>query len=377
MPGLKTHTLGTHRTLSPESTFEWVQGTFDRVGITRVADVTWLDEIGIPVYQAIRPNAKSLSVSQGKGLTRILASVSAVMESIELWHAEEAGLFCSRIEASREQLASQLPYHVEFLPQQPRSILSPGLKLHWVPASVWHQDEPTWVPLQALELDSTHPSAFSPPIFAANTNGLASGNTLHEALLHAMYELIERDAVVRARNRWEGRVLSLQSVAGPCRTLLNRFTEAAISVSVRDLGDISSVPCYEAHIWSPSVPQIFAGYGCHLDRNVALSRALTEAAQSRLTAIAGTRDDVPAGLYLTSSPTRIADPIKGYPTPSQLFDDELSNVTQTVEEDLEIVSACIEKRIGHPPVIVDLTRRGIDIPVARVFAPGLQFPEGH
>jgi len=35
-----------------------------------------------------------------------------------------------------------------------------------------------------------------------------------------------------------------------------------------------------------------AGHGCHPCRAVALSRALTEAAQSRLTMISGSRDDV-------------------------------------------------------------------------------------
>jgi ribosomal protein S12 methylthiotransferase accessory factor YcaO len=34
------------------------------------------------------------------------------------------------------------------------------------------------------------------------------------------------------------------------------------------------------------------GAGCHLDPTLALSRALCEAAQTRLTRIAGTRDDI-------------------------------------------------------------------------------------
>lgn len=79
---------GTHRARLPEDTLRGLEPILDQVGITRIADVTWLDEIGIPVYQAIRPDSWSLCVSQGKGLTGDLAKVSAVMESIELWHAE-------------------------------------------------------------------------------------------------------------------------------------------------------------------------------------------------------------------------------------------------------------------------------------------------
>src|SRR5215470_1129527 len=58
------------------------------LGITRVANVTGLDWVGIPVYNAIRPNSRSLSVSQGKGVTHTAAKVSAYMESAEYWHAE-------------------------------------------------------------------------------------------------------------------------------------------------------------------------------------------------------------------------------------------------------------------------------------------------
>jgi hypothetical protein len=57
-------------------------------GITRIAVVTGLDRIGIPVALATRPNSRSVAVSQGKGLTLAAAKVSALMEAIELWHAE-------------------------------------------------------------------------------------------------------------------------------------------------------------------------------------------------------------------------------------------------------------------------------------------------
>jgi len=52
------------------------------MGITRVANVTGLDHVGIPVVMACRPNARGLAVSQGKGLTLDAAKASAVMESI-------------------------------------------------------------------------------------------------------------------------------------------------------------------------------------------------------------------------------------------------------------------------------------------------------
>ena len=62
---------------------------FDEVGITRVADITGMDRIGIPVYAAIRPDSKSLAVDSGKGITREQAKCSAVMEAIERWAQDE------------------------------------------------------------------------------------------------------------------------------------------------------------------------------------------------------------------------------------------------------------------------------------------------
>ena len=59
-----------------------------RFGITRVADITGLDDIGLPVHVAYRPDGLTFAVSIGTGATPAQSRVSAVMESIEAWHAE-------------------------------------------------------------------------------------------------------------------------------------------------------------------------------------------------------------------------------------------------------------------------------------------------
>lgn len=76
------------RSCNPIDTFKRVQPFFDGMGITRIANITGLDKIGIPVAICVRPNAKHLSVSQGKGVTWEIARISAAMESIESFHAE-------------------------------------------------------------------------------------------------------------------------------------------------------------------------------------------------------------------------------------------------------------------------------------------------
>src|SRR5690349_5920121 len=84
----RTPKLQFGRGVPPEETLERIRPLMPLAGITRVADVTWLDTIGIPVVMVVRPNARSLSVAQGKGLNIIAARVSGIMESLECFHAE-------------------------------------------------------------------------------------------------------------------------------------------------------------------------------------------------------------------------------------------------------------------------------------------------
>ncbi|WP_318219229.1 hypothetical protein [Streptomyces sp. SCL15-6] len=74
----------------PEDTWRALEPEFDRLGITRVARLTDLDYLGIPVRAAIRPAARTLVTFQGKGASDILAKVSAVLEAAELWHAKQS-----------------------------------------------------------------------------------------------------------------------------------------------------------------------------------------------------------------------------------------------------------------------------------------------
>ncbi|MCA1994935.1 MAG: hypothetical protein LDL41_23230, partial [Coleofasciculus sp. S288] len=84
----KQYWHGMHRTASPQGTLEQVRPYFKSVGLTRIANITGLDRIGIPVTISIRPNSDSVVTSSGKGITLEAAMVSAAMESIELYCAE-------------------------------------------------------------------------------------------------------------------------------------------------------------------------------------------------------------------------------------------------------------------------------------------------
>ncbi len=109
-----------------------IQPFFAQMGITRLANVTGLDTIGIPVVMACRPNSRSLAVTQGKGLDLEAAKVSAAMESIECHHAERI-LLPLKFASYRELVARHVVVAIEQLPAHRaaifiRTLRSSGLK---------------------------------------------------------------------------------------------------------------------------------------------------------------------------------------------------------------------------------------------------------
>jgi ribosomal protein S12 methylthiotransferase accessory factor len=370
---------GTHRACHPAETLRRIMPHLATMGITRVADVTGLDRLGIPVYQAIRPNSRTLSLSQGKGITPDLAKVSALMESIEMWHAEELALPVTQ--ARLRDMLPLLGYDPFELALRPRHLLHPGTMLEWVPATRLISDEPTFLPKALLHLDFTHRLALAPPLFVASSNGLASGNLLAEAILHGLYETIERDALVHWRVAgWPTtRHLDPTTVQSPtCRALLDRFAAAGVEVLIFDATGPTAIPCFHVAIYSQDLPDLFPGSGCHLDKDVALSRALTEAAQVRLTVVAGARDDLgdPAYLWargLMNGSLRAVNLIQG----ARDFGEIPGLSSHDLADDLLEVATRVEAYTGIYPMVVDLTRLDMDIPVAFVVAPGLRVGGAH
>lgn len=372
---------GTHRVCTAEVTLERVAPALPKVGVTRLADVTALDEIGIPVYQAIRPDSRTLSVSQGKGLTRALAKVSAAMEATELWHAENIGL--PTVRGAIGEVVAALPYDLTDLCMAERHFLHPGRELDWVHATCLTDGTTTLVPEAYIRLDAAPRTTWSPPLLNASSNGLASGNTFAEATLHGLYEVLERDSEDRADLEEGGgadRALDLETVDGPgSRWLLERLWGAGMTVCAFDITGATGVPAFTTRIWSKSMPAEFLGHGCHLDRDVALCRALSEAAQSRLTVIAGSRDDISREPYSYCADYE-AQAIAGAsdaPKPARSFTDAESLASLDLARDLAEIVSRIVRYVGHSPIVVDLTQAEVGVPVARVVAPGLGWSPEH
>ncbi len=89
------------RLIDADETVNRLRPHFPRLGIVRMAEVTGLDRIGIPVWMAVRPNSRTLAVSQGKGVSAAHARASAVMEAAEIAIAEDIPLTSFRRQPPR------------------------------------------------------------------------------------------------------------------------------------------------------------------------------------------------------------------------------------------------------------------------------------
>ncbi|MEU8269412.1 YcaO-like family protein [Sphaerisporangium sp. NPDC049002] len=361
----KVRLPGTDRAHDPAATLEMAGRAARKVGITRVADITRLDTIGIPTFQAIRPTSQTLAVSQGKGVTPELARLSATMESVELWHAEQP--MPPITTAPPRDVAGHLGYDVRDLPRSTPTLLHDGLPLDWVVGRSLVDGSETLVPKDVVGFSLVRKEGWNPPVFLESTNGLASGNTLVEGILHALYEVIERDAVTASMTGGDRGVRVDPGTLGSpvVDELCAMMARAGVSLEVRLLRSPTELPCFLARITCDDYPPEFAGYGCHLSSEIALTRAVTEAAQSRLGYVSGARDDLRPDVHKDP-------PKKRPPVPVAEAGEAIQELPahESLVDDLEDVVKRAAVAFSNAPLVVDLTRDDIGVPVVRVVAPG-------
>lgn len=373
---LKRFRDGTHRVRAPQETWHAIQPALALAGVTRVGDVTGLDHLGVPVYQAVRPASRNLSVSQGKGLSAEAARVSAAMEALELWHAESLAhlprvvLAPRELRGAREVPLGALRWSADAGRWRDALAVAP---LEWTPARALDGGPGALLPRAMFELDFTPPEPWAPRPFDLTSNGLASGNCAAEAELHALCELLERhglalDAARRGRGEASPALRPASAESPWCRDLLRRLREAGGKVAVRDLTWEAGVPVVLTEVALPDLPYVWRGSGCHPSREVALARALTEAVQSRLTYIAGARDDL---VVLVGRPAG-RDAAADFRAPAGERDlaalPDLA--TASVADDL---AAVLERlaALGRRAYALDLRRPDAGVDVVFAFVPGL------
>lgn len=380
----KGYLCGTHRLVAPEVTLSRLARAMPVMGITRIANVTDLDIVGIPVVMVCRPNSRSLSVSQGKGLDLAAAKASGLMESFESYHAERITL-ALKIGSVEELRYTHRLVDVAALPRSSDRVFDPRFQLLWIEGQDLMTDEPVWVPYEMVHLNYTLPLPTGHGCFAPSSNGLASGNHLLEAVSHGICEVVERDAttlwhLLDEESEAETR-LDLDSVDDPdCRAALDKLDHAGVAAAVWETTSDVEIPAFLCRIVDrgdrrsrPLRPA--TGMGCHPAREIALLRAITEAAQSRLTFISGARDDLAREHYdrfLSPASQRNWRTSIEALTPGRRFRDVPTWAAETFEEDVAWELERLEAAGIERTLVVDLTKPEFGLPVVRVIIPGLE-----
>jgi ribosomal protein S12 methylthiotransferase accessory factor len=299
------------RTCDAGTLFKRVRPSLPAAGITRVAEVTHLDRIGIPVALVVRPNSRSLSVSQGKGVRRDQAVLSAVMEALELAAAERLPAGLVRAPMARLERRETLDLGASTRCRLDR--LRRDEDLLWAEGHELGSGRRLLVPWALVGVDyRREPEGFH-FAFQVSTDGLASGAAQDEAILHGLCELIERDAsalmTFMSAAELATRVYSIGPEDGADVVAMRAAIEASgCGLLVLDMTSDLGVPAFTAIISDPVDDSArvtkyahSGGSGCHPLRRRALEKAIVEAAQSRITRITGSRDDLPASTYGAAS----------------------------------------------------------------------------
>lgn len=304
----------------------WLLSRAHSLGITRIADITGLDRLGIPCHAAIVASGKDIISSySGKGVTPEVSRISAVMEATErnasCWDVDRVTV------ASCDELLSTGVPHVR--PEDFTEPLAPQYRSDAETCWIWADDvmgnTKVLVPADIV-FSGDRPTTLPKPAFSLVTsNGLAAGFTLEQAKIHGVREVLERDIVscceliamgfdagyLEALARTFG--LSLQELAHEfqCRTsvgvrirletlpkvaqdLVDRFKRLGASIAIRALPNHFDLPAFGAC----AIEEISsanwlagAGYGVHADPEQALMGAIVEIAQGRATSLHGSRED--------------------------------------------------------------------------------------
>lgn len=391
-----------------------------KIGVTRISDITYMDKLYIPNYSVFLPGTQdSIWVYSGKGPTKMQAKASGLMESIERFCSLSRNYLGNYIKGTYYEMTKTYKKVLH-----PDEVVEPVLPNFGEKSSITEyilgydlqNNEEVLVPAQlTLSKYSAKPPFYNTFLYS-HTNGLASGNTVEEAICHALYEVIERDAVSVADlcassipytlsqgknelHRSQDEFVDDSSIFKevdisqavneyePLKFLVKKFNNAGLQLLIKNITqkDIG-IPTFVAscvETITSDYGYYAKGYGTHLDSNIALVRAITELSQTRAGNIQGARDDLRKIEYkendeiykrkwefMHSSASKSAGGEGKIRT--ILFSDILTHTNIDILDEIKNILKCLKRSGLKRAIIIDLTNPKINIPVVRAIVPGLE-----
>ena len=384
-----------------------------KIGLTRIADITHMDILRVPNYSAVLPGTEDyIWVYSGKGPTKAHAKASALMESIERYSSLPSGAQRNFVQGTYYQLSkTNKVLHPDEVVEPLRFQYRDDMFMDFLPGCNLFTEQQIMVPA-ALALFRYSPKypAVNPFAFH-HTNGLASGNVQEEAICHSLCEVIERDATSLAQLRASAipfhfikNIANSLMASGyplsrinsdkfkddpsifpdvdvseiefePAKTIIDRFSKAGISLIIKDITSDIGIPTFNAGSveWvTHDYGYLAEGHGTHPDARIALLRAITEVSQTRVANIHGARDDLRKINYgegntedkrmwqFTSSNKTVK------------FSEIKTNVNEDILDDIRLILDRLQHVGFTTAIIINLTTALTGIPVVRSIVPGLE-----
>jgi len=351
------------RGIAPETTLMHAKQLVSTAGIDEVRELTDLDVLGVPVFVSVRKRARAEVFTFGKGLRRVDAEVGAYMEALEFFFAEPGIGRVSTCWGSARDVCSPVSVEdaiLDFVPLLQREV---DLDAPLLLASVRDLESSAESVIPAELIFYPAPDV-GQSIFGSSTNGVASGNSLEEASIQALLELIERDIWSFEFVRGASKLVDPASLPDAVREIAERAERNGLQLKVRTVPNDYGMPFFAAFVFdlnNPSRKTFNGGWACDLDRDRALVRAVTEAAQSRVAFIHGGRK-VPTTVPAAISFEEQAGEAKLVRQHMAGVSDARQQILLTDIPDLAVEGTLQEKLSA----VIERLRRVLTVPIYRV-----------
>lgn len=401
---------GGHRICSPKETLERLMPHVDPVSGVVPVLMPSDDTEGLHHYMALQTQLgrgvhhsenRLLGKPQGaegKGQTDTQAKASCLGEAIERYsccysddiqtrrgrlsdmgaeaiHPNEVQLFSDSQYAHRDQINSESGVF-----NSVPSRFDPEMEINWTPLWSLNRNTSRWLPTAMCYFNYDTSEGGRVPWFASgNSNGCASGNTLEEAILQGMFELIERDAVaIWWYNRLRRPGVDLASFGDAFFDTAQAICKArGRTLQVLDLTNDLGVPVFASISARASNDGLIClGLGCHLEPRLAISRAITEMFQmlsrdDQLDDVRSFSDD-PEFISWCENVTLQTDPYLAADPAAMV--DAGTHSDQSHDDIAQDVRHCVDKLAasGLETLVLNHTRPDLGFPAARVVVPGLR-----
>lgn len=197
----------------------------------------------------------------------------------------------------------------------------------------------------------------------SDTTGLASGNNIEEAILHAMCEVIERHVEdLVCWNRIKVPTVDIATISThDTKKIINHLSSIGLKLKFSYLNIGFNIPVIRVFAYLektqvyPSSYSFYTSVGAHPNKDIAMLRALTEFAQTRASIFYKFKNKFDKITFCKQMPRHIFDFFSETIDNKRIgFDEVQSHSNNDILSDINLIIKILDKN-GHEVIIKDLT----------------------